>query len=104
KGFADSLGLAAASIGLEAKIHYTEGRAGLGRAIDLYLEQYSTGDSSAVNSLLWSAGAALATPNDEQLREFAVNPKTRRLLTAYLISRRSSYFGESLQWDAAATA
>lgn len=91
KGFADSLGLAAASLGLEAKIHYEEGRAGLGHAIELYLEQFATGDSSAANSLRWSAGAALATPNDEQLREFAANPKTRRLLTAFLISHHTEY-------------
>ncbi|MDR3458315.1 MAG: hypothetical protein P4N60_12770 [Verrucomicrobiae bacterium] len=86
-GFADSSGLAVASMGDEARIYLR--RKGYESAIGLYLDQYAAGDRTALNSLRFTAAAALeetgATP--EQLKSLAKNPRTQRVITAYLISR-----------------
>ena len=84
-GFKDSIGLAAASLGLEARVelhrkHYEE-------ALELYLAQMATGDSSTTNSLRVAAGEALAN-GGPALSALAKNSRTRRVLTAYLISQR----------------
>jgi len=62
-GFADSISLATAAIGLEARVELR--RKHFKHAIELYLEQYATGDSSAVVSLRWAAGEALAGSGDD---------------------------------------
>jgi hypothetical protein len=49
RGFADSAGLAVASIGWEARIRYRNGD--YDKAIKLYLEQLAAGDLSAASSL-----------------------------------------------------
>jgi len=86
-GFADSPGLATASIGGEARIYLR--RKNYERAIELYLEQFAAGDRSAVVSLRRTAAAALdehgATP--AQLQSLAGNSRARRVIMAYLISR-----------------
>ena len=86
-GFADSLGLAAASIGEEARIYLR--RQNYGSAIALYLEQFASGDNSAINSLRFTAMRIFATTNFNAtaLTNLAINPITRRVITAYLISR-----------------
>ncbi len=86
-GFADSLGLATASIGGEAKIFLRQEN--YERALELYLEQFAAGDDSALNSLRFTAARALAETNStpDQLKVLALNPHTRRVITAYLISR-----------------
>ena len=86
-GFADSLGLATASIGGEAQFYLR--RNNYERAIELYLEQFAAGDESAVNSLRFTVMRAIAETNQSpgQLRGLALNPITRRVITAYLISR-----------------
>lgn len=86
-GFADSPGLATASIGGEARIYLR--RKNYERAIELYLEQFAAGDDSAANSLRFSASRAVAETNSNaaQLKILALNPLTRRVVTAYLISR-----------------
>jgi LysM domain len=81
-GFADSTGLAAAAIGLEARVELR--RKHFQRAIELYLEQYATGDNSAVGSLQSTAEAALATGGDG-LTALAAEANTRAVITAYLI-------------------
>lgn len=86
KGFADSTGLAAASLGWEAKIYYERGE--YQKAIALYLEQLAAGDSSAAESLRLTASAALGNPG--QLRELALNSDARQVITAFLVSCRSS--------------
>jgi tetratricopeptide (TPR) repeat protein len=87
QGFADSAGLATASIGREARIYLR--RKNYERAIELYLEQFTVGDNSAMDSLRRTAVAALdehgATPS--QLQSLAGNSRTRRVIMAYLISR-----------------
>ena len=82
-GFRDTLGLAAASLGWEARGYYQDGD--FSRAIDLYLEQAAGGDPTAVISLRWVAARALRAPPRE-LEALAVQPRAQRVITAYLIS------------------
>ncbi len=89
QGFADSAGLAAASLGLEARIYLHQEK--FERAIELYLEQWATGDSSAVASLKFGAYAALHA-SDEALQTLAKNVHAQRVITAYLVARHSGDF------------
>ena len=91
-GFADSVGLAAASLGLEARVYLHQKK--YDRAIELYLEQLSTGDPTAGPSLI-STAAEVLTKGPDVLRPLAVNPRTQRVLTAFVISRRSQRWLES---------
>jgi tetratricopeptide (TPR) repeat protein len=108
-GFADSLGLAAASLGLEARIHLDLGE--YDRAIELYLEQFATQDPTAVNSLRQVAREVLtdaservqsllavnsgkllagedsSSGEDNSLARLAAQPKAQRVITAFLVSR-----------------
>jgi LysM repeat protein len=87
-GYTDSLGLATASLGEEARVYLR--RKNYERAIELYLEQFAAGDDSAVNSLRFAAARAIAETNSTpaQLKNLANNSRARRVITAYLISRR----------------
>jgi hypothetical protein len=76
-GFTDSTGLAAASIGWEARAHFAQQR--FVKAIELYCQ---AGDTL---SLKWVATAALAQP--VLYPRLATNPLVRRVITARLISR-----------------
>jgi hypothetical protein len=91
-GFADSAGLVVASLGREARILLRQKK--YERALELYLDQYAAGDESALNSLHFAAyavfGEKRASP--AQLAALASNPRVRRLLTAYLISRKAGWF------------
>ncbi len=87
RGFADSLGLAAASLGLEARVRFHEGD--YARAIPLYLEQFATGDMTAVNSLRTVAADALE--DTATLPELAKDARTQRVITAYLTSQSWPY-------------
>ena len=82
-GFADTLGLAASSLGWEARLHLREND--FTAAIDLYLEQAASGDPSAVISLRWAASSALHAP-ESKLRALASHPRAQRVITAYVIS------------------
>jgi tetratricopeptide (TPR) repeat protein len=84
-GFTDSVGLAAASLGLEARVYLKQKK--YERAIEMYLEQLATGDPTAGPSLIWTASEVL-TKGPDVLRPLAVNPRTQRVLTAFVISRR----------------
>lgn len=90
RGFADSVGLAAASLGLEARIYFQQEE--FERAIDLYLEQLATGDASAPHSLRIVAVAALKQ-SPERLGALAKHSRSQRVITAFLISQRG------LQWN-----
>lgn len=83
RGFPDSIGLGAASLGLEARVRLREKN--YPAAMELYLEQLAAGDRSAVNSLRFTANAVFDDPAAD-LPELARNPVTQRLLTSYLIS------------------
>jgi len=98
EGFADSLGLAAASLGQEARIRLRSEQ--FEPAIALYLEQLATGDNTALNSLRIAARQALAaTP--EALTAAACNPLTQKVLTAFLLSQPASTGLEQIEVDAA---
>lgn len=81
--FADPLGLAAASLGLEARIRLKQKEHE--QALELYLAQLGAGDDTAMESLrITSREALFAEP--AALLSLAKNPRTQRTLTAYLIS------------------
>ena len=86
-GFGDSAGLATASLGGEALIYLN--RKNFERALELYQEQFAAGDGTALNSLQFTAARTLAATNATaaSLKTLALNPRSRRVLTAYLISR-----------------
>jgi len=81
--FVDSIGLATAAIGLEARVELRRGN--FKRALELYLKQYAAGEGSAVVSLRWAAGEALAA-GGEELARIAISANERSVVTAYLIS------------------
>ncbi len=84
--YSDSLQLAASSLGLEARTRLKQ--KDYEAAIELYLEQLTTGDSSVTNSLRFAAEAAMKA-EPEKLVNLAKNPRTQRVITAYLISSRN---------------
>jgi hypothetical protein len=84
RGFADPVGLAAASLGLEARLYLRQKK--YEPAIEMYLEQLATEDPTAAASLAFAAAAAFRE-GPKTLRLLAVNPRTQRVLTAFLISR-----------------
>jgi tetratricopeptide (TPR) repeat protein len=91
QGFPDPLGLAAASLGWEAKAEIKRGR--MDDALVLYLEQYKAGDPTALQSLRRASAAALADPR--ALQRVARSPGARPILTAYmLVNGYSPYEGE----------
>ena len=85
-GFADSLGLAAASLGWEAKTWLDAGD--FPRAADLYLAQFATDDPTAANSLRFLATRVLARDDPALLTTFARDPRLRDLITALLLCQR----------------
>jgi tetratricopeptide (TPR) repeat protein len=85
-GFADSLGLAAASYGWQAKIELDRGN--YISAIRLYLTQHRTGDPTAVLSLRFIA-RKISTMAPDELDTLALDPLSRQVITAYIVSRRS---------------
>lgn len=96
-GFADSLGLAAASLGQEARIRLRNEQ--FEPAIALYLEQFATGDNTALNSLRIAARECLdASP--EALAAAARNPITQKVVTAFLLSQPASTWMASIDVDA----
>ncbi|MFC1812327.1 hypothetical protein ACFL03_06500 [Thermodesulfobacteriota bacterium] len=87
KGYADSLGLASSSLGWEARALLDQNKCI--RAINLYARQLSTGDTSAVQSLKITADRALKA-DPEVLKEIAGNTLARKVLTALVVSHRST--------------
>ncbi|MBI2876620.1 MAG: hypothetical protein HYY20_07040 [Candidatus Tectomicrobia bacterium] len=82
QGFIDSLGLAAASLGWQARAELDRQR--YGRAMELYLAQFATGDPTALLSLIFVARKVFSA---EALPQVAANPTAQRVITAYLIAR-----------------
>lgn len=101
RGFADSCGLSAASLGLEARFHLQNSE--YGPALELYLDQLAAGDPSATNSLHMTVRQALGRSSSD-LQKLAKNPRTQPVVTAYLIScLNPDSYGISPQIDAAET-
>ena len=86
--FADRLGLAAASLGEEARVRLRQND--FNTAMDLYLQQLAAGDPSAASSLRFTCRRAI-TNTPETLERLAAGPSARRVLTSYLISDASRY-------------
>ena len=86
EGYLDSLGLAAASLGLEARVYLNQ--TNYERATELYLEQMATGDLSAITSLCFTM-RGLFSNEVGGLDSMAKNPYTRQVITAYMISTKA---------------
>ena len=82
QGFADPLGLAAASLGWEARAEMKRGRHDV--ALKLYGEQAKTGDPRALESLRRAARSVLENP--EAARVVARSAEARPVVTAYVLS------------------
>lgn len=82
QGFADPLGLAAASLGWEARAERNRGRYDV--ALKIYAEQTATGDKRALESLRRTARSALESP--EAARVVARSAEARPVVTAYVLS------------------
>lgn len=85
QGFADRLGLAAASLGWQARAEWDLGRPE--RALQLYARQAAAGDPTAVQSLRLASARALAAGPD-LLGRVARDAEARRIVTAYVITPR----------------
>ncbi|MGD8453346.1 MAG: hypothetical protein PVJ57_16155 [Phycisphaerae bacterium] len=83
-GFRDSLGLAASSLGWQARAELQRGQ--FEQTVDLYMQQQATGDPTAMSSLRMVAGRLSQLPPAD-LRRAAAHVATQRLLTAYFIAR-----------------
>jgi len=84
-GFVDSSGLAAASLGEEARFLYN--RKDWFPACELYLRQYATGDLTAFSSLRFTAAGAISDANPDVFTRFARQPGPRAVVTARLLER-----------------
>jgi len=101
-GFADSIGLAAASYGWQGYSawhleHYDE-------ALELYVLHLATGDPTARNSLFHTARRALDTDDENALNAAANSPVARQVVTAYLLStfeRGHPWTRRAKVWDQA---
>jgi hypothetical protein len=89
KGFVDSLGLAAASVGWEASIELTAEH--FPEAARLYLEQLAAGDVTAVNSLRTLLDQVLK--HDSDLPNLMSDPLMQRLATAATLSGIGTFGG-----------
>jgi hypothetical protein len=87
EGFADSLGLAAASLGWEAQVEQDAGNPE--RAAQLFLEQLATGDISAVWSLKYLLVEALEKEPD--LGKLARLPTLQRVVTCFAIAGMGTF-------------
>jgi hypothetical protein len=83
EGFRDSTGLAAASLGWQARAELRRGR--YAEAIVLYLEQARAGDNGAHASLRMAV-EALLKDDRVALDRLAAHPLARQVVTAYIIS------------------
>lgn len=92
-GLPDPLGLAAASLGEEARLYLRPG--GLKQTVGLYREQMTYGSADAVNSLLQAA--RLISKDNTLLDEALTDPLTQRLLFVFLYTKNVGAPFSSLQ-------
>lgn len=95
EGFHDSLGLAASSLGWEARAEMDRKRHD--KALVLYESQMQTGDATAFQSLKFASARALAA-GPEALATVARDPRARAIIAAYLVTHDP---GSSEAWMAA---
>ncbi len=82
-GAHDTLGLAAASYGWQARAELDQKH--FDAAIELYLTQRATGDPTAVHSLQLTCVDALAA-GDEALNAMALNGTSRAVMTSFIVA------------------
>jgi hypothetical protein len=87
EGFSDSLGLAASTIGWQARLHLHANE--FDRAIDLYLLQFAMDDDTACESLRTTSRKALKAPSIA-LERLAKNANARAVITAHVTSMEPS--------------
>ena len=95
-GFSDSLGLAAASYGREARVCLNQ--TNYERAIELYLQQWATGDESAYMSLCYTM-RAMTSGDTSSFPSLAKNSKARRVVTAYIIATDALRISAAYRYD-----
>lgn len=95
EGFHDSLGLAASSLGWEARAEMDRKR--YDKVLVLYEKQMQTGDATAFQSLKFASASALAA-GPEVLAAVARDPQARTIIAAYLVTQDP---GRSTVWMAA---
>jgi hypothetical protein len=83
-GQKDPLGLAAASLGWEARAELNQRHEAA--AIGLYLQQCASGDPTAIQSLAIACGRAFSESDPTQMKELARDPAAARVMTAYAIA------------------
>lgn len=83
KGFPDPLGLAAASLGWQARAELALKRPE--RALVLYLQQVRAGDPRAVQSIRTTSFKLLNEP--ESLKKIAASDEARPIMNSYVVSR-----------------
>ena len=83
-GARDPIGLAASSIGWEARAELEQNHEA--RAVELYFEQSTTGDPTAIQSLQFVCQKAFVSKDAARLAELAKNPLGSRTMTAYALS------------------
>ncbi|HVK77440.1 MAG TPA: hypothetical protein VM734_29235 [Kofleriaceae bacterium] len=88
-GFLDEAGLAASSLGQEARLHYRAGDTAT--AVRLYAEQAAHGHGDGATSLLIVVRDGIRVDHGAEL---AASPIGQRLLAAYLYSRRDELTDE----------
>ncbi|HEY4591094.1 MAG TPA: hypothetical protein VIJ61_01725, partial [Thermoanaerobaculia bacterium] len=82
QGFADSLGLAAASVGWQARAEMS--RRHFDAALELYLQAHQAGDPAALQSIRDVGNKVLYDP--QALQQVARSPEARPIFTAWVIS------------------
>jgi hypothetical protein len=82
QGFSDPLGLAAASVGWQARAEVNRRR--FDEALQLYLQQHQAGDPTALQSIRDVGNQVLNDP--QALQQVAHSPEARPILTAFVIS------------------
>ena len=95
QGAQDPLGVAAASLGEQARVHLETGDDAA--AVALYAQQAALGSISGRNSLLFMARAIVA--DDARLQRAVGDPVAQRLLVAYLFSRSGELNETSAEAD-----
>ncbi len=96
-GAADPLGLAIATYGEQARVHWHRGD--IAGAVALYAQQAVHGSRSGRASLLFVARSVLAHP--QQLDRALADPLSQRLLTSYFYTRSNEL---ALDWPLAGSA
>jgi tetratricopeptide (TPR) repeat protein len=95
-GAADPLGLAVASYGEQARVHWHRGN--VAAAVALYAQQAAHGSRSGRASLLFVARSLLAHP--DLLDKALADPLSQRLLAAYFYTRSNEF---AMDWPMAGT-